>query len=541
MWVIWLFLFLQTVLARIITTDEIYKNLGNASFSDTYYITEKGSLQFIGMESLSMSGKFTNYGTFWVTSEESTEQLVINMRDRENVFLNGGVFEIQAGYDVESHILIEYEEFTNTGFIALNRKETSRDTSFTILGHHKWVNEGTIVTYNPGVKQAQYEMGPFDMTNNGMVELFNSHYRQATGQIFGDGCVFLEISSVVELNALYPATDQTFVMGEDATILIKGADNSNFYRVMNFSNGKRIGIEGSVIDMKYIHRDGLLILKSSVSIQNFIIGYDYNSELFRVTLDGYVTYDGEMPGYMDGHCKDFPFDYIWPSSSEGEIPETTTELEEVTSETADFDTSTTEEEVDTSTQFEWETSETSTEASSASEESLEQESTSITETPSSQITEDETVSSGDTTEVKSNSATYSDDDEPETWVTVVTSTITTVCTSYTTETINKDGKTKTHVVIITTNTKGVWYTKTVTVDCSESVKSSQITLAPKNSDGNTMLSVSKTSKQEAAPHTRPTPLLSIQQLSDEYPNKANSIIFRIPLFILAVFVVALGI
>ncbi|EGW32682.1 uncharacterized protein SPAPADRAFT_67268 [Spathaspora passalidarum NRRL Y-27907] len=345
MWIIRFLILLQTAVAITINYSEIITNPPDITvfFGIPYYITEQGSLMLEQLEHVQFNEDLVNYGQVLITKTGFDREFVVKVDNLNGIFLNGGLFNVQASSDVATSFEIDVESFTNIGIISVSSKATSGDPYSRIMAHKVWDNQGTIKINNQAENQGILDMGPCNITNNGMIELYNQNYKQGLGEISGEGCIFLEENTNVELNSEFSSAGQTFVMGENSTLFVTENGPTNEYKVMNFSMGNRIGLDGFLHQMTYGY-DGILILKSLHSIQRFIIGKGY-SELDLT--DTYVTYDRDAPAYMVGDCKDFPFDDF--------ESESTSNIE--TAKTSELDESTTIEEMDTTTDFEDETSE----------------------------------------------------------------------------------------------------------------------------------------------------------------------------------------
>ncbi|EGW30637.1 uncharacterized protein SPAPADRAFT_67895 [Spathaspora passalidarum NRRL Y-27907] len=521
--IVGLIVFAQVIIAELLIDDtRIYTNPPNAGFEvyETCHITDTGSLQLQDMEFIKIIGDFANYGEFLVNAYGLREHLYIEFGDTSHSFLNMGDFNIRISGYISSYLDVSLNSFINYGTLSLEFSSPGGDTGY-YFSSNTFVNEGIIDITSPG-SQGISVFGTSSITNNGIIRLSNQRYMQSSGPIIGDGCVIIGGDALVILNSRY-SCNQTFVMN-NGFILFCMRSHSNVYKVMNFDGRSQFRVDGGINNFVYDVNQGILMLEGFGGDYHIIIGTGYDPTLFEVMLDGgAIWYNGVAPEYSFENCKDFPFDDIeTESTTAGE-----------NSETSGVDESTTTEEITTSASKEVDTtSEIQDEETSEDEVSSHENVDTTTDIDDAETSEPYNDTTTHTTR-NSEAATHTEDELSVTDNQFV-STTTGVSTSYTTQICDKYGKTVDCLLMVVTNSEGVWCTSTIiigNIDIAKTTSTSKRT--------NIGLYTTPDSNLKISSYTRTQTQEEIPKIYVEYSNESNLITFKITFILLATLAIVL--
>ncbi|EGW30248.1 uncharacterized protein SPAPADRAFT_68373 [Spathaspora passalidarum NRRL Y-27907] len=521
--IVGLIVFAQVIIAELLIDDtRIYTNPPNAGFEvyETCHITDTGSLQLQDMEFIKIIGDFTNYGEFLVNAYKLREHLYIEFGDTSHSFLNMGDFNIWIRGYPSSYLNVSLNSFINYGTLSLDFGSFGGVTEYYFTSNI-FENEGTIDIASPGL-QGKSAFGTSSITNNGIIRLSNQRYRQSPGPIIGDGCVIIGSNSLVELDSRY-SCNQTFVMN-NGYILFFMESHSNVYKVMNFGKWNAFIVEDGISNFVYDVNQGILTLEGFGGDYHIIIGTGYDPTLFEVMLDGHaIMYNREAPEYSVENCKDFPFDDI----------ETESTTADDHSETSRVDESTTTEEITTSASKEVDTtSEIQDEETSEDEVSSHENVDTTTDIDDAETSEPYNDTTTHTTRT-SDTVTHTEDELSVTDNQFV-STTTVVSTSYTTQICDKYGKTVDCLLMVVTNSEGVWCTSTIIIGNTDIAKTTSTSKRT-----NIGLYTTPDSNLKISSYTRTQTQEEIPKIYVEYSNESNLITFKITFILLATLAIVL--
>ncbi|EGW31891.1 uncharacterized protein SPAPADRAFT_51854, partial [Spathaspora passalidarum NRRL Y-27907] len=336
MWIICLIIFIRAIFALTVTNSLlvvppplIYTN------SEAIVVDPSGTFEFSGQESISFQLTFTNKGNF-ITSGNKLKKFTISDVGKIGavIFENTGKMRIQMQNDSSANTFeMLCVTFLNTGEIIVDSTAKSGQAKSTIKSTLSWQNRGTIIIKNTSPTKATYEqackplfLADFIIKNSGVIKLYNQYYKQSTGNIVGNGCIYLEDGTVGELTSAYSTGNQKFVLGEDAILRVTGSKTQT-YIVWNFHLGNQIGVSTAISKTNGIVYDaeiGLLTLNAGSTIMHFLIGKGYDPDLFRIEKDGkHISYQGPAPEdpYQQYYCRTYPFDDDYEGE---ETPKSTT-------------------------------------------------------------------------------------------------------------------------------------------------------------------------------------------------------------------------
>ncbi|EGW30634.1 uncharacterized protein SPAPADRAFT_68707 [Spathaspora passalidarum NRRL Y-27907] len=237
---------------------------------------------------------------------EANKELEVNFNsDFKLPFINKHGFTVNkvAKFSISNSL------FQNTNVMTINALLGGQ----CIIKAPVWENTGTIKFIGSSNKKGTVSLigglhGSTDIKNGGLIEFFSQIYIQHSGNILGLGCMFLNIGTQVTLDSSFSAPDQTFVLGANALLHIKGHGSKHPYKIMNFGAGAKIQLDFIPDAISYNAQTGILLAKSASLSQSFFLGLGYDATKFIKTISGksfFIGYQGEFSFGIGFNCKDF--------------------------------------------------------------------------------------------------------------------------------------------------------------------------------------------------------------------------------------------
>ncbi|EGW32683.1 uncharacterized protein SPAPADRAFT_51216 [Spathaspora passalidarum NRRL Y-27907] len=264
MWKIWIFLLLKIISALTINNEVITTSKSQASQSQDIIISPQGKYVFMQTPTITFSRNFENQGTFSVSTEQ-LQKLSLKFQYTSGKFLNKGTFTaITSDMAQATEFLIKVNQFTNedNGYMKIESGSRS-GTQNSLIEASSLKNKGIIIIKNQGVNRGTFQINlkttsgiggswgstkpAVEFSNAGTIELYFQNFKQGNWPIVGGGCIYLENKSLLELDTNNAANLQTFVFGEQSTIVINNSVKNFSFKFMNFA-------PGNIIQSKYLLR-----------------------------------------------------------------------------------------------------------------------------------------------------------------------------------------------------------------------------------------------------------------------------------------------